>query len=599
MKKFIVLMAIMLMASSAYAVSFSTYDLNLVVSYDVDDGEGVGYDPITGGFVTTDSNETDLRFYDSSGVFQSALTVLPTAANPARLVACDVLPTGNIMVTDRNDGFTVYEVDRATGNQITASVVPAGMTYPYGMDVDGATRWAGDKTAKDVQMYDASWTPVGASWNADTQAGLGGAGVDAVEGLGVGPNGNIFVADDAGGRVVEFQTDGTFVAEYDTGNTLGGSVANNDPEGISTDGTHLYVAHDSGSGAHVAKYTILETVHETPDAMTFDDEYMVIGTSDNAGGDAIYRVNANGTLTFLNNIGPASGAPNACRSAYLHEVDDTLYFTDGNDNIEFQVGLADVIANGVAAASAADVTIWNTHLGGAESNPSHIIKGPQDGKMYAVAGGAGWMWQFEDGTPDVLTKETFVGGFGPRHMLVVYGNKAYMKDGDDDFFVWTQAGDGSWSEKADGGPGGVLGAAALDIRKSDGMFFSGRSGLVQFGYIEGDKLGELWKLDPVRNGQAYNSLEVSADGTKLWVGFPQMVGYYDISGPYTGWGNSALWTTVYSDFGLEGLPPGLTGTDWRISIIATNVQLAEGPIPEPAGLGLVGLALLAMRRRRS
>jgi len=339
-----------------------------------------------------------------------------------------------------------------------------------------------------------------------------------------------------------------------------------------------------------------------PAPMQFGKQYMVIGTSDNAGGDAIYEVNSDGTLTFLKNIA-GTGAPwnNACRTARYDEASDTVYFTDGNDDIEFQVGLADLLDNGLAAASAGVTPGWNAN--GAESKPTHLVIGPQDGKLYAVAGGAGWMWRFEDGTPDTLTKMTTGTVAGINHTLVVYGNTAYMKDGSDDFFCWDQNPDGTWTEKYDGGPTGILGAADLAIRQSDGMYFTGRSGTVRFGYIDTavdptqDLDGEMWKLDPLGlGGNDYRSLEVSADGTKLWVGWGNALGYYDISGDSYYWaGNGSLWTTVYNAAGIEGVPDGLLGgTDWRVSIVKTPFV-----VPEPAGLGLIGLALLAVRRRRS
>jgi len=593
------------LASNAYA-DVTVPVLNLVASYGVDDGEGVGYDPITGGFVTTAANQTDLRFYNSSGVFQSALTVLPAAANPARLVAVDVLPTGNIMVTDRNDGFTVYEVHRGTGVQATASVVPAGMTYPYGMDVNGTDRWAGDKTSKDVQKYNESWTPVGPSWNAETQASLGGAGVDDLEGMGIGPNGNMFVADDGGGRVLEFTTDGTFVAEYG----MGGYGFLADPEGISADPDtdRLYVSNDDSGGPAVAVFTrgtAVITKPEPPAPTPFRKEYMVIGTSDDEGGDAIYQVDTDGTLTFLKNMAGVDGAggiANAARSCYYHVADDTLYFTEGDSPAEVKVGLADLLANGTSAT----VTRINGFdaLGGGEGQPDILVKGPQDGLIYAHTRGAGRLYQYNPLTDVATSMGAHTAHVDTNVYSVVYGNTLYAKVGDDGFKAWDQAGDGSWGAPYDVPMAdGVLGAQAMAIRQSDGMYFSGRSGSVKYGYITGDQhAGGLAKLDdmPVRLNE-YQSLELSADEMKLWVCghkywggsdwvVGQWLGYYDISGDSYYWdGDQSLWHLVYAP---GDMPDGLTGADWRISIVAT-------PIPEPAGLGLVGLALLGLRRRRS
>ena len=587
MRKLALIMAIMLIAGSAQA--YTVHSLNLVNAWAVPDGEGVAYDATSGHVVTADGS-TLLRFWDhTTGVEQSTLAV---TGLPSTIRGIATLPNTNFIV---GVDFDVWEVNRNTG--VGTLLYTAGNRNSGIAVVDGNDFHVSDQNLDTVTERDAAGTPLSATWTPDANAGAGGAGVDDCEGLGWGPDGNLFVADDGGDRVVSFDpVTKAFVAEYGT-EDLGWD---SDPEGIATDGTHLYISNDSGT-QNVMKLTLQSTSYDTspPPAMTFDNEYMVIGTSDDAGGDAIYSINPNGTLNLLQNIAGSPGAPNACRTARYDEANDTLFFTDGNDNNEFQVGLADLLANGLAAASAGDTQGWNAN--GAESKPSHVIVGPQDGKLYAVAGGAGWMWRFEDGSPnDTMTKMTSVVVPGIRHMLSVYGNTAYMKDGDNDFFTWEQNPDGTWNEMVHGGPN-MLGAADIAIRQSDGIVFSGRSGSVQFAYIDGSipLEGQMWKLDPLGLG-AYNSLEISADGQRLYVGFPQAMGFYDISGDAATWDdNVALWTTVYDD-GFLGRPSGLLGNDWRISIIGTNIQLApeDPPIPEPAGLGLIGLSLLALKKRR-
>ena len=83
--------------------------------------------------------------------------------------------------------------------------------------------------------------------------------------------------------------------------------------------------------------------------------------------------------------------------------------------------------------------------------------------------------------------------------------------------------------------------------------------------------------------------------------------YIDPQGSGVGFG------TVYADYGIECEQPYLTdsiikytdnplvmpGDDgYEDAVFHVGTMLVPGPIPEPAGLGLMGLALLAVRKRR-
>ena len=324
------------------------------------------------------------------------------------------------------------------------------------------------------------------------------------------------------------------------------------------------------------------------------DEYMTIGTQENGGG-GIYSTSG-GALTFVNSIAAVPGfTVGVARHAYYHEANDTLYFTEADKPAEFSLVLQDALDNGLAA-TATKLNGFDAN-GGGEAHPDIMVKGPQDGEIYAHTRGAGWIHHYDPVT-DVATKQTITAYVDSKVHNVVYGNTLYTNAGGS-MRAWNQIFDGTWGAVYDPGMSGMIDSHATAVRASDGMYFTGRSGVVHYGDFDNGAApvdGMMWKLDPIRDGQAYNSLEVSLDGTKLWVGFPGMIGFYDISGPSAAWHeNGALWTTVIAP---GGTPQGLVGGDWRISFLDA-VDGGGEVIPEPAGLGLVGLALLAVRRRRS
>ena len=301
-------------------------------------------------------------------------------------------------------------------------------------------------------------------------------------------------------------------------------------------------------------------------ATVYPAEYMVIGTSDNSGGDAIYEVTG-GTLTFAANLPGVPNAPNGARLVHYNEADDTLYFTEGESPAEWSVGLQDVLDNGVAAT----VTRINgfDNNGGGERHPDILVNGPQDGKLYAHTRGAGWIHEY-DPVADRATRLIPTAHSDSKVYGVVYGNSLYSR-GLSSFVKWDQAPDGSWSGPSDASVTDVLDGDAMAIRPSDGTYFSGRSGTIAYGDITGGpKTGTLPKLDPI---SPLNSMGLSLDGTKLWVAGwrPQFgptenyLGYFDISV-----GDLALAPFTLVVDPAVGTLPGLTGNDWRISIVNTQ-----------------------------
>ena len=609
MKKVMSVMAIVLMAglaSSAYGLT--VHSLNLVDEILTVDGEDVAVDAITGDTVTT--NGTSLDFWDGA-----VSTVQPVTGLDTVLSGLAALPSGDFV----GSTFTgnVYQINSTTWAASLLFTVPGADLRA--VEVTGSNLLVGDRAAapKVVQEYTMAGVPVGAPVDVNQKADDGGAGVDDLEGVGIGPNGNFFVADDGGDdRVLEFDPSWTFVAEY----KMGDYISNADPEGIASDGTHLLVSNDSSGGPRVAVFTVQTDVYDTspPDPMPFAKEYLVISTNNNAGGDALYEVDPAGTLTYVGNIAGVPGVPNGARHAYYHHADGTLYFTEGDSPAEWKVGLQDVIDNG----SGAVVTRINGFdvLGGGEAQPDKLVMGT-DGEIYAHTRGGGRLHHYNPLTDVATSMGAHTAYVETNVYSVMYDGTLYAKVGDDGFKAWDQGGFWSWSAPYDvPGIDDVLGAQALAIRQSDGMFFSGRSGSLDFGYIDGSipaLRGRLAKLDDAGNAAVWgherlsllHAVEVSSDGMKLWVSGVQYwdganwvsgdwVGYYDISGDAAFWdGNTDLWNLVIApgDF-----PTNLAGTDWRISIVTIpGTGEPVEPIAEPTGLGVVGLALLGLRKRRS
>ena len=312
---------------------------------------------------------------------------------------------------------------------------------------------------------------------------------------------------------------------------------------------------------------------------TFPGEYLIVGTQANGGG-GIYRVDGD-RLTFIENLPEVAGVPWGARAAYHHEASDTLYFSEGDSPAEWSVALADLLAPTIAATATRIRGFDNR--GGGEQHPDIFIRGPQDGEIYAHTRGGGRLWRYDPVSDSVTDMGAHTAATDAKIYQVVHDNTLYTHNGDDGFRAWDQAADGSWSTPYDSGISDVLNSHATAIRESDSTYFSGRSGTIAYGSFVtgGPSPGTLPRLDPI---SPLNSMDVSADGTKLWIaGFQPHVspdtnylGYFDISGDL-----------AEAPFVLVVPPgdtlPGLTGNDWRISVV--NVLNENCPRRLQAELG--------------
>ena len=303
----------------------------------------------------------------------------------------------------------------------------------------------------------------------------------------------------------------------------------------------------------------------------FSDDYLIVGTQANGGG-AIYGVNG-GSLAFIENLPVVENVPWGARATYYHEANDTLYFAEGDSPAEWSVPLGDLL-NPAIEASSTRIRGFDRR-GGGEQHPDIFIRGPQNGEIYAHTRGGGRLWHYNPITDTATDMGVHTAATDSKIYQVVYGNTLYTHNGSNGFRAWDQVEDGSWSAPYNPRISGVLDSHATAVRQSDGTYFSGRSGTIAYGsFVSGGASpGTLPRLDPI---SPLNSMDVSGDGTKLWVaGFQPHIsrdtnylGYFDISGNLA----SARFTLVVSP---GGTLPGLTGNDWRISIVS---------IP-PSGIG--------------
>lgn len=297
---------------------------------------------------------------------------------------------------------------------------------------------------------------------------------------------------------------------------------------------------------------------------SFAGEYLIVGTQANGGG-AIYEVNG-GNLTFIDNLPTVEAVPWGARAAYYHEADDTLYFAEGDSPAEWSVPLGDLL-NPETRARARRIRGFDNR-GGGEAHPDIFFRGPQDGEIYTHTRGGGRLWRYNPANDTVTDMGTHTAATDSKIYQVVYGNTVYTHNGDDGFRAWDQVDNGDWSAPYDAGISDVLKSHATAVRAGDGMYFSGRSGTIAYGSFVtgGPSPGNLPRLDPI---SPLNSMDVSGDGTKLWVGGFQphisrdtnYLGYFDISGNL----DTARFTLVVSP---GGTLPGLEGNDWRISIVS-------------------------------
>ena len=319
-------------------------------------------------------------------------------------------------------------------------------------------------------------------------------------------------------------------------------------------------------------------------ATAYPGEYMIIGTN-SAGGGGIYSVSGS-TLTFVENL-PNNGA----RIGYYHEADDTLYFSQDDQN-EWKVVLEDVLNPGIVASS---TNIWDA--GGEADNPARMVLGP-DGLIYTHTR-YGPLYTY---TPagDV---ETNVGAHTDYHLhhheMAAYGDSLYVSNAtvtNGGATKWTLSA-GVWSGPTDAGVTGLVDCRGnLSIRQSDGMLFAGGGGSTTVQHVDLDVGGAALTMPAVGSGNLdWGGMTLNPDGTKLWIAGRDngnnFLGYFDITGDLS----TAPWVEVVAPgAGLTGL----TGTnEWGLTMVNTGSGAA--PIPEPAGLGLVGLALLAVRKHRS
>ena len=361
-------------------------------------------------------------------------------------------------------------------------------------------------------------------------------------------------------------------------------------------------------------------------ATAYSYEYVVVA-GQGMGSGGIYTLNRAGTRldlvaelpAILNSTGNPADPPQldaGARNATYYAANDTLYFVERNDR-GWYVKLKDLfdvplevpvnVPGDIGAPDVAGKRMTVTNL-----DPFFV--GPVDGELYTRRDNLIHRY-------DPVTNTTASVGNHTYHIntnmpMQVYGNAAYkwIKDLNaneegggsvNGFMQWRQAANGDWTAVRDTGIRDVdLGGSAA-VRTSDGMYFSGRSGSVQYGDFDdapGIKMGTLPKLDdagqtPPLRLTGMTNMAVSVDGNKLWVaghktldvGAPGdragWLGFFDISGDPATWG-SAAWTTVFSAQLPGGLPPELYGhknfgpvedqvwpsanSDWRVSVIDTG-----------------------------
>ena len=242
MKKLVIVMAIVLMASTAHATA-----LTLINSFSVTDGQTIAFDAVTGDVITAhyDGGTVLDKYNPTTGAYLGSTGVVPGSGG---VYALEALPNGNLLYRSHVNS-DVVEITTA------GAVVGAGISFTAADTrgiaiVDMNDFFLLDQDSGDVVEVDATGAVIGTTWNTETQAALGGSGCTDPSGMSFGPGGNLYVGDADGARVLEYETDGTFVAEHPM----------TDPKGLSYDPAtyRLFVVHDSNTTVEVYQGPIPE-----------------------------------------------------------------------------------------------------------------------------------------------------------------------------------------------------------------------------------------------------------------------------------------------------------------------------------------------------
>ncbi len=402
---------------------------------------------------------------------------------------------------------------------------------------------------------------------------LGNTGVSTIY-----ADGNMTLSGTLNVRVEAGTPDGIYDIMVATGTRVGNFTSVNLPDGVKL---------RYGSGSSTAK---LYVGVEPPDAPTsFPGEYLIVGT-DTAGGGVIYEI-VEGALVNAGSLPSQSGA----RIGYYHATDGYVYFTQDMTRA-WKMKLDDVLNPNVVAPGA---EIWMGQSSNDDS-PARMVQGP-DGEIYTHTR-YGHLWHYEPLTDGqtVVTDNMY---HSHHHDEVAYGDGIYLSsENATNLNKFTYEGAGAWSDAQ------VVMTGWLDARGNmavtqDGILFGAQHGTSTVKYVDLDDLGGspvVGTLPAIGSGviQFQGGLAVNSDGTRLYVagdngGGNNFLGYYDLS---SGLG-SATWVELVAS---GGFPDGLTGNGWGLTYIDTRTGGdPPGPtVPEPAGLGLIGLSLLALKKRR-
>jgi len=213
--------------------------------------------------------------------------------------------------------------------------------------------------------------------------------------------------------------------------------------------------------------------------------------------------------------------------------------------------------------------------GGVEHGQSHqnfYYNGPEDGvdgAMYSVFHGGG------------IKKNEWVGGANPWAAGVMTPHSAPSWTG----FNGALDGNGILY----GGPGDSPNVRAVDLNNSAIPAWV-VCDIPAYGGALGNRV----------IGNHAGSMAVDTEGDTLYV-----YGYYSGDGNKNWFGTidiaSGIYTPVYDNDGVgpAWFPDLNTPSHHAGQFTYLDLRSGEPPIPEPAGLGLIGLALLGLRRRRS